>query len=176
MTLYGSSAGADEERCELLLVCSGGGHLHALVALREAWAGFSRSWVTYDKEDARSLLAGERVLVPHGPSSRYYGLRAVRSFVRNVFLAWRVIGRVRPRVILTTGASVAVPFAWVGRLRGARVVFVESFTRIESPSLSCRLVTPVAARVYTQWPELAARIPRARYVGATFSWQRPPLP
>ena len=86
-------------------------------------------------------------------------------------LAWRLVGSVRPRVILTTGASVAVPFAWVGRVRGAKVAYVESFTRIETPSLSCRLIAPVAHRIYVQWPELAERVQKARYRGAIFSWE-----
>jgi hypothetical protein len=57
----------------------------------------------------------------------------------------------------------------VGRLFGARVVYVESFTRIEGPSLSCRLIAPVAARIYGQWPEFVTAVPRARYLGNVFS-------
>ena len=41
------------------------------------------------------------------------------------------------RVVVTTGAAVAIPFAWVGKLVGARVVYIESLTRIEKPSVSC---------------------------------------
>ena len=96
-------------------------------------------------------------------------MTAASNTLRNLVLAWRLIGRARPSVILTTGAGVAVPFAWVGRLRGARVVYVESFTRIEGPSLSCRLIAPVAARVYGQWPEFAAAVRGARYAGNVFS-------
>ncbi len=50
-----------------------------------------------------------------------------------------------------------------------KVVYIESFTRIESPSLSCRLVTPIADRVYAQWPELTSAIPKARYAGNVFA-------
>ena len=65
----------------------------------------------------------------------------------------------RPKVVVTTGAGVAVPFAWVARLRGATVVYVESLARIEGPSLSYRLIAPVASRRYVQWPELARALP-----------------
>ena len=68
--------------------------------------------------------------------------------------------------MITTGADIAVPFAWIARLYGARVVYVESFTRISRPSLTCRLIRPVASRVYAQWPELLESLPNARYVGA----------
>jgi beta-1,4-N-acetylglucosaminyltransferase len=146
---------------EILLVCSSGGHLLQLHALRPAWEEFSRAWVTFDRSDSRSLLAEERVVHAYGPTNR-----SALNLFRNLLLAVRVVWRLRPRVILTTGAGVAVPFAWVGRLFGAKVVYVESATRIESPSLSLRLVRPVATFVYVQWPELLQALPTARYRGS----------
>ena len=100
----------------------------------------------------------------HGPTNR-----SIKNLVRNLLLARRVLRARRPRVILTTGAGVAVPFAWIGRLHGARIVYVESFTRIDGPSLSCRLIAPIADRIYAQWPELRQRLPRARYAGSLFT-------
>jgi beta-1,4-N-acetylglucosaminyltransferase len=154
-----SGAAAPESR-ELLLVCSSGGHLLQLVALREVWSDASRLWVTFDKSDVRSLLAGEEIVHAYGPTNRN-----IKNLARNLCLAWRVVRRTRPAVLLTTGAGVAVPFAWIARLHGTRVVYVESLTRITDPSLTCRLIAPVADRIYVQWPELVERLPRARYVG-----------
>jgi UDP-N-acetylglucosamine:LPS N-acetylglucosamine transferase len=147
----------------LLIVCSSGGHLLQMLELRDAWSGFERVWVTFDKSDARSLLAGERVLHAYGPTNRN-----IPNLLRNIRFAWRVLGRERPSAILTTGAGVAVPFAWIGRLRGARVVYVESFTRIDSVSLSCRMIRPVADRVYVQWPEMLDLVPEAVHAGNVF--------
>ena len=87
--------------------------------------------------DAQSLLAGERVEHAYAPTTRN-----VRNLVRNTWLAWKVVAKERPRVVITTGAGVAVPFAWIARLRGARIVYVESLTRIDRLSLSARLVAP----------------------------------
>jgi beta-1,4-N-acetylglucosaminyltransferase len=56
----------------------------------------------------------------------------------------------------------------VGRLHGSSVVYVESITRIEAPSLSCRLIAPITARVYVQWPELARALRGSLYVGSVF--------
>jgi UDP-N-acetylglucosamine:LPS N-acetylglucosamine transferase len=134
-----------------------------LCALREAWEGLDRAWVSFDKSDVRSLLAGERVVHAHGPTNRSLG-----NLLRNGALAIRLVRELRPRAVLTTGAGVAVPFAWVARLYGARVVYVESMTRIEGPSLSMRLIAPVASRLYVQWPELAPRVRRARFAGRVF--------
>ena len=119
------------DRADLLLVCSTGGHLLQLVALREAWQPFTRAWVTFDKSDARSLLADERVYFAHGPTNR-----SIKNMLRNLWVAWRVLARGPAEGLVTTGAGVAVPFAWVARLRGAKVVYVESLARIEGPSLT----------------------------------------
>jgi UDP-N-acetylglucosamine:LPS N-acetylglucosamine transferase len=151
------------EPVDVLLVCSAGGHLLQLYLLREAWAGRSHAWVTHGRDDARSLLADSSVFYAYGPTTRNLG-----NLVRNVFLAWRVLRMTRPRVIITTGAAVAVPFAWIGRLTGRRVVYVESLTRIERPSVSCRLVRPVVNRCYVQWPELAGSVRGSRFVGNIF--------
>jgi oligosaccharide biosynthesis protein Alg14 len=145
---------------DVLLVCSPGGHTLQLHLLRAAWAGYRTAWVTLDAEDTRSLLMGETVHFAHGPTTRN-----VPNLLRNVRLALRLLRRLRPGVLVTTGAGIAVPFAWIGRLTGARVVYVESLTRIDAPSLSCRLIAPVAERVYVQWPELAGNLKGSRYVG-----------
>jgi UDP-N-acetylglucosamine:LPS N-acetylglucosamine transferase len=145
---------------DVVLACSAGGHLLQLLALRDAWAGHEVLWITDDTSDARSLLAGQRVVYAHWPTAHN-----PRTALKNLRLAWDVIGRERPRVLITTGAGTAVPFAWVARLRGAKLVYVESLTRIEQPSLSLRLLAPFADRVYVQWPELAQRVRRARFAG-----------
>jgi beta-1,4-N-acetylglucosaminyltransferase len=151
---------------DALLVCTAGGHLLQLWTLREAWAGYRSAWVvaSHEGSDVASLLAGERVHFAHSPASR-----SLKNLVRNLLLANRLLRRLRPKVVLTTGAAVAVPFAWVARLRRVPVVYVESLARAERPSLSCRLVAPVADRVYVQWPELQSALPRSRYAGTVFS-------
>lgn len=148
----------------LLLVCSSGGHLLQLFSLAGAWEDRRRLWVTFDKSDARVLLADERVEHAFGPTNRN-----LKNLLRNLRLAVIVLRRERPAAILTTGAGVAVPFAWIGRLLGVSVFYVESVTRIEELSLSGRLIRPVAQQVFVQWPELAATSPRLRFAGNLFA-------
>jgi beta-1,4-N-acetylglucosaminyltransferase len=131
-----------------------------LVALREAWDGLPRVWVTFDKPDARSLLADEEVLFAFGPTNR-----SLRRFAQNLCLAQRLLRRLKPAAMVTTGAGVAVPFAWLARLRRIPVVYIESLTRINELSLSGRLIRPIASQFYVQWPELAETDGRNRYAG-----------
>ena len=149
---------------DVLLVCSSGGHLLQLIALRDSWDRLSRVWVTDDMPDTHSVLEDERVLFAHGPTAPN-----VKTMLRNIVLALRTIRELRPAAVLTSGAAIAVPFAWVARAFGVPVVYVESVTRVHRPSLAARLVAPVASRVYAQWPDLVPALRGARYVGSVFS-------
>jgi len=158
--VVGEACAADNAPAvDVLLVCSAGGHLLQLYLLGEAWAGLTCSWVTLEREDSK-MLEGERVYYAYGPTERN-----LPNLFRNIFFAVKLMRRLRPKVIVTTGAGLAVPFAWVGRCFGARIVYIESLTRIEQPSLSYRLARPVVDRVYVQWPDLIPSVPEARYVG-----------
>lgn len=45
------------------------------------------------------------------------------------------------------------------------VVYVESFARVSSLSLSGRIAYLLADRLVVQWPDLAVQYPRADYIG-----------
>ena len=145
------------------MVASSGGHLFQLTRLREGWSRHDRHWVTFDTPDARSLLAGEAVTYAAHPTNRN-----IPNLLRNTWIAIRLIARLRPRAILTTGAGVAIPFCWIGRLAGARVVYIESFARIDDPSLTGRVVHPVATDFFVQWPGVKRHFRKAQYRGALF--------
>lgn len=144
----------------VLLVCSPGGHLQQMLALEPAWRDMDRAWVTLKGADVGYLLAAEKVTRGHGPTNR-----SLRRLIQNLGLAWRMLRRERPDVILSTGAGLAVPFFLVGKLLGIRLVYVESVTRIETISLTGKLVYLLADRFFVQWPQAAERLRRASYEG-----------
>jgi hypothetical protein len=145
---------------KLLLVCSSGGHLTQLYNLRPWWERFDRTWVTFDKPDATSLLTGERSVWAHHPTTRN-----VWNLLRNAVLAWGLIRRERPNLIVSTGAGVAFPFFLVGKLHGARTVYVEVFDRIDTATVTGRLCYPISDRFLLQWDEQRAVYPKGQVVG-----------
>lgn len=144
------------------LVASSGGHLLQLVHLSAGLPDLSWRWIAFDTPDARHLLTERDVSYAHHPTNRN-----IRNLLRNLRLAWRLVRRERPRVVISTGAGVAVPFLWAARIYGARVIYVESFARTSGLSLTGRLVRPVVHRLFVQWPE-AAGDRKAEFVGSIF--------
>ena len=91
-----------ERRPRILLVASSGGHLVELIELAGQYDRDSRHWVTFDKYDARVLLAGESVEYAYSPTNRHIG-----NLIRNCFLAFQIISRFRPDAMITTGPGLA---------------------------------------------------------------------
>ena len=147
----GRASGGDADgRPRVLLVCSSGGHLQQMLALRGAWEDCGRTWVCLRTAESRPLLSGEHVIWAHGPTNR-----SLKNLFRNLGLAWMTLRRIRPDAVLSTGAGVAVPFIVLARLTGARTVYVESLTRVTGLSLSARLIRPFAEDFFVQWPGAA---------------------
>ncbi len=145
----------------VLMVCSSGGHLAQLLTLDEWSAAYRTRWVTFGTTDARSALAGRDVVECHHPTTRN-----LPNLVRNTWLAWRVLRRERPAVVVSSGAAVAVPFFLLARLLRVPTVYVEVFDRIDSRTLTGRLVRPFTTRFVVQWDEQVALYPGAVNVGA----------
>jgi UDP-N-acetylglucosamine:LPS N-acetylglucosamine transferase len=143
----------------VMLVCNPGGHLMQMLALKSAWEDLPHIWVTLRSADTEALLPGERTIFVHGPTER-----SIKNTLRNLWLSVAVMRRHRPDVLLSTGGGVTVPLFIIGKLIGARLVYVESLTRVNAPSLSGRLVYPLADRFFVQWPETATRR-RMEFVG-----------
>lgn len=143
-----------------LLVGSSGGHLAQLVALADWWRTTERRWVTFDTADAVSTLPGEQVAWAHHPTTRN-----IPNLLRNLVLAARVLRDWRPDVVVSNGAAVAVPFFLVARLLGVRTVYLEVYDRVDSRTLTGRLVRPFTDLFLVQWPEQLDLYPEARLVG-----------
>jgi UDP-N-acetylglucosamine:LPS N-acetylglucosamine transferase len=146
-----------------MLVCSSGGHLQQLYRLKPWWSKRDRVWVTFDMPDSRSLLAGEDVRWAYHPTTRN-----VVNLFRNLALAWRLLRRERPDVVVSTGAGVAFPFFVVARLLGVKTVYLEVYDRIDVPTLTGRLCQPLANRFLLQWEAQKRFYRRGEVIGRLF--------
>lgn len=152
--------GAHQPPERVLLVCSSGGHLAQLLALRPWWAGRQRHWVTFGTADARSQLEGEPVTWAHHPTTRN-----IPNLLRNTWMALRVLRRERPELVVTTGAGVALPFFVLSRLLRSKTVYVEVYDRLDSRTLTARLCRPFTDLFCVQWDEQRELYPGAIVIG-----------
>lgn len=148
---------------KVCLVGSSGGHLTHLYMLKEFWKDKDRFWVTFDKEDARSILENEKVIACYYPTNRN-----IKNLIKNTFLAIKVLLKERPDLIISSGAAVAVPFFYIGKILGAKLIYIEVFDRIDKPTVTGKLVYPIADKFIVQWEEQKKVYPKAINLGSIF--------
>jgi UDP-N-acetylglucosamine:LPS N-acetylglucosamine transferase len=86
--------------------------------------------------------------------------------VLNLWEAYKILRERKPTVILSTGAGIVVPFAIVARiLFAARIVYIETITRVSRPSLTGRLMYWLADHFFYQWEALRPFFPNGHYLG-----------
>ncbi|VPP72635.1 putative glycosyl transferase enhancer [Streptococcus pneumoniae] len=148
---------------KVCLVGSSGGHLTHLYLLKPFWKDRERFWVTFDKEDARSILENEIFYPCYYPTNRN-----LKNLIKNTILAFKILRKERPDIIVSSGAAVAVPFFYLGKIFGAKTVYIEVFDRIDAPTMTGKLVYPVTYRFIVQWEEMKKVYPKAINLGGIF--------
>ena len=131
--------------------------------LKPFWQKKDRFWVTFDKEDARSLLEGERVYPCYYPTNRN-----LKNLLKNTVVAWKVLRKEKPDLLISSGAAVAVPFFYLAKLMGKKLIYVEVYDRIDKPTLTGRLVYPIVDCFIVQWEEQKKVYPKAVNLGSIF--------
>lgn len=82
------------------------------------------------------------------------------------FKVLRILLKERPASIISTGAAPGLLVILLGRLVGAKCIWIDSVANVQTMSACGKLARKLANRVYTQWPELAT--PEVHYAGNIF--------
>lgn len=133
----------------ILAIASGGGHFVQLLRLRPAWDGHAVTYATVHAASA-SEVAPARLLVFRDVSRADWWRLPL-----TLFDIIAILVRVRPQVIVTTGALPGLLALALVRPFGVRTLWVDSIANSEVLSGSGGQAGRVATQVVTQWPQLA---------------------
>lgn len=142
----------------ILAVASGGGHWLQLLRLQPAFGQHRVVYVSVDKETAGDVAPARYFTVRE--ANRWDKLGLLLQLAK---LLWIVL-LIRPQVVISTGAAPGYFALHLGKLFGARTIWIDSIANVEDLSLSGKLVHRYADLWITQWPDLA-RPEGPRYVG-----------
>lgn len=134
---------------KICLVCSHGGHFDEMMMLSEAFENYNYFLVTQASDATKGLKNVYRV--------KFDGWNLIgKILLTKVFIrALYVLLKERPDVIISTGAGeIAVPFCYIGKVMGTKIIFIDTLARITSPSGGGRLIYPIADLFLVQWKSL----------------------
>jgi beta-1,4-N-acetylglucosaminyltransferase len=143
------------------LVCTRGGHLTEIFQLLDAFKGHEIFFVTPHSVQDRQLEAIAPVYYSEDINAH------LLPFISLFKMAFQILQRERPAVILSTGPEIALPFYFWGRLMGMKTIYIESWCRVDNLSITGRLVYPWVDEFWVQWPQLLNHCGhKAKYKGA----------
>jgi len=147
---------------KICLICSAGGHFTELTHLKKCYSKYKRFFITFKREDTRELIKNEKVYFIDDPK------RKINSISKSFSQAYSILSKEKPDVVISTGAGIGVVVCYVAKLFfGSKIIFLESFCRIEEPSLSGKLVYPISDMFFVQWKEMLRKYgEKAIYRGA----------
>lgn len=148
-----AQVGAETGECgaprRLLAGASGGGHWIELLRLRPAFEGFDVVFVSTFPSYARLVPEHRYYWIPDASRFSLWGFAP--AFWRALLVLWRE----RPNVVVTTGSAPMLPFVLLGRLFGAKTLWIDSIANPEHLSTSGRIAKRLASKCIPQWPDVA---------------------
>ncbi len=134
----------------VLAAASGGGHWEQLMLLRPTLANYETFYATTEPGVAEQH--GIAAVAPLPDCNQNQPLRSALC----ALVAMGIVLRLRPRVVISTGAAPGFFCILAGRLIGARTLWIDSVANGEELSMCGRLSRRLAHQCWTQWEHLAA--------------------
>lgn len=145
---------------KMCITASAGGHLSQLLSLSPVWGGYEVICVSTGRMVKEKLeTIGKTYIV--GECNREHPIQTMGV----LFKCLRIIVKERPDVVFSTGAAAGFLMCFLGKLFGAKVIWMDSIANASKLSMSGRMIRPFADIILSQWPDVAAKYPNVEYTG-----------
>lgn len=134
---------------KILAVASGGGHWTQMMRIREAFVGQDVAFVGVKAMYQSDVLPHRFYAIPD--VSRLHKWSLPHAVVKLFLILWKE----KPDVVITTGSAPGMLALRLGKLLGARTVWIDSIANVEQMSMSGRQAKRSADLWITQWQHLA---------------------
>lgn len=145
---------------KICLSCSAGGHLTEMLQLLEAFEDHTTFFITFREENSKNLKNAYFIEDPK---------RNPFKAILNTLQTIHILLKERPDIIVTTGAGGSIAACFFGKLLGTKIIYIEGFARVNTKSLTGRILYPIADLFLVQWePLLRLYGKNAQYRGSVF--------
>lgn len=155
-----------KERKKICLISSSGGHFEQLLMLKKLSEDYDTFIVTektkYNKKDKKINYYVSQVNRKEILFIFKMLLITIKSFF--IFL------KEKPDVVISTGVLAAIPMMFIGHIFKKKVIYIESFAKISSPTMTGKLIYKkhIADQFYVQWESMKEFYPNAIYKGGIY--------
>ncbi|WP_144560126.1 PssD/Cps14F family polysaccharide biosynthesis glycosyltransferase [Shouchella miscanthi] len=149
---------------QVVFISSSGGHFSQLLQIIKEYKGSFVLITEKNKTLDSNMYNDIRFLRQQDRKKWYFSF----IFLLNVVNSIKYVFKIKPKVVVTTGAGVTIPFCLLAKILGGKIIFIESFAKVHSPTLTGKIIYKFSDRHYVQWQELLNNYPKAIYKGAIY--------
>lgn len=154
-----------EKQKKICFAASTGGHFEQLMMLRPLMEKYD-SFILTEKTDYSVARQSDRVyyLSQVNRKERSWLL----AMVKNAFQSLGIFLKERPNVVICTGVLAMIPMCLLCKLFGGKLIYLESFAKVTSPTETGKLLYKFADRFYVQWETMLDIYPDAHFLGGIY--------
>lgn len=151
---------------KLCLISSAGGHLTQLQQLAELYKKFDYFFITERTAFTLDMKTKEKVFLMPLINRRQWSF--IPKLIFNFTYSIAILIKERPDIVISTGALNTVPFCILAKLSGKRLIFIESYAKVNTPTVTGRLMYKIADLFIVQWQQLLKFYPQAVVGGSIY--------
>jgi len=150
---------------KVCFIASSGGHFEQLMMLKPLMKKYDSFIVTEKTNYSVSNLEFNTYYL-HQVNRREKSF--IFKMIGNSLKTLKILISERPDVVISTGALATIPMCLFGKIFGKKIIFIESFAKVNSQTLTGKLVYKFADRFYVQWEEMKQFYPNAICKGGIY--------
>lgn len=153
------------KKIKVCFASSSGGHFEQLIMLKPLMEKYD-SYIVTEKLDY-SIEVDEfpiKYVMPINRTDKLFVLK----FIYNIFRSFFIVLKDRPNFIISTGALASVPMMIWTKMFGGKVIYIESFAKIDSPNITGKIAYKFADQFYVQWESMKKFYPNAICIGGIY--------
>ncbi len=150
---------------KILLVSSSGGHFSELNKINLSEKKYEKIIVTEKNDDTKN---NEKIKYFIKYGTRSQKIKYFFVFSNNMIKAFNIIRKEKPKIIISTGAHSSVPFFIIGKIFKTKNIYIESYAKVYSPSLTYKIANKFMDEVIVQHKELKDIYIGSKYFGGIY--------
>ena len=150
---------------KICFISSSGGHFEQLMMLKPLMDKY-KSFIVTEKTNYK-VSRGNRTIYYLDQVNRNEKL-FVLKMIKNSLKTLKIFIKEKPDVIITTGVLSAIPMCIIGNIFRKKLIYIESFAKVNTPTLTGKLIYKFADQFYVQWRDMLKIYPEAIYRGGIY--------
>ena len=155
----------ESKKKKVCFAASSGGHFEQLSMLKPLMDEYDSFVVTEDTA-YKATMKDEKMYYLHQINRKEWDMPI--WMIVNAFKSLKMVILERPDVIITTGVLAMIPLCLLVKIFGGKLVYIESFAKVSSPTETGKFLYRLSDQFYVQWESMKKFYPEAIYLGGIY--------